>query len=326
MLLVLAAFGCSAGEEEAPAPAPEPAPAPAPASLPAPIAYRPGRELCRLANREVEESSGVAASSAHPGVFWTHNDSGGRPVLYAFNEKGEDLGAFRVADSSNTDWEDVCSFRAGDKSYLLAADTGDNARQRRRYELYICEEPESKPDGKAADGKLKLVRKVEFTYADGQSYDGESVAAEPGGRRVFLASRDRARAECRIFVLELYEDEQGSRPADRPKAREIARHPWRDVTAMDISRDGQRAMLQTYSEAYQFVRAPGQTWEQAFQGKPTVVALPRRQQGEGLAYGPDSRTLYLTSESSGPCPVYVLDPIEVQPGERSVQPGRPEAP
>jgi hypothetical protein len=81
MLLVLAAFGCSAGEEEAPAPAPEPAPAPAPASLPAPIAYRPGRELCRLANREVEESSGVAASSANPGVLWTHNDSGGRPVL-----------------------------------------------------------------------------------------------------------------------------------------------------------------------------------------------------------------------------------------------------
>ena len=40
----------------------------------------------------VGESSGVAASPAHPGVFWTVNDSGNDPVLFATDT----LGAFDV--------------------------------------------------------------------------------------------------------------------------------------------------------------------------------------------------------------------------------------
>ena len=35
--------------------------------------------------REVRESSGLAVSRAYPGVFWTHNDSGDRPRLYALD-------------------------------------------------------------------------------------------------------------------------------------------------------------------------------------------------------------------------------------------------
>jgi hypothetical protein len=298
LLALAAAGGRTSGGEAGPAPAP--------------VEYRPGRQIGRLANRAVVESSGLAASRVNAGVFWTHNDSGGRPELYAFNEKGEDLGTFHVPGGTNRDWEDIASFRSGGKGHLVVADTGDNARRHGRYTLYLCEEPELKPavagGARPAGGDLKLVRTVEFTYGDGGSYDGESVAVEPDGRRVYLASRDRADKECRIFVLDLYKGAEGAEPIENPKAREIARHAWRDVTAMDISGDGQRAVLQTYSEAYQFVRAPGQTWEQAFKGKPTVVALPPRPQGEGLSYGPDGRTLYLTSESATGCPLFILEP------------------
>src|ERR1044071_10089612 len=48
---------------------------------------------------EIHESSGVAVSRAHRGIFWTHNDSGD-PVLYAADEQGRTAGRVRVAGAA----------------------------------------------------------------------------------------------------------------------------------------------------------------------------------------------------------------------------------
>src|SRR5262245_20994043 len=40
--------------------------------------------LANLENQSVKESSGIAASRLNAGVFWTHNDSGDDPFIYAF--------------------------------------------------------------------------------------------------------------------------------------------------------------------------------------------------------------------------------------------------
>jgi len=40
----------------------------------------------------VRESSGVAASRAHAGVLWTHNDSGDDAYVYATDLAGADRG------------------------------------------------------------------------------------------------------------------------------------------------------------------------------------------------------------------------------------------
>ena len=47
-------------------------------------------------SRRVTESSGVVVSRIHPGVLWTHNDSGDGPYLYATDLQGDDHGAIRV--------------------------------------------------------------------------------------------------------------------------------------------------------------------------------------------------------------------------------------
>ena len=39
----------------------------------------------QLAEPRNEETSGLAVSHRTPGLLWTHNDSGGEPVLFALN-------------------------------------------------------------------------------------------------------------------------------------------------------------------------------------------------------------------------------------------------
>src|SRR5205085_1640483 len=66
-----------------------------------------------LAAPGLTESSGIVASRIHPGVYWTHNDSGNPPELFAVDERGRNLGVWRVSGASNVDWEDISSDAAG---------------------------------------------------------------------------------------------------------------------------------------------------------------------------------------------------------------------
>ena len=57
--------------------------------------------VCHLAHPKIHESSGLAVSHRHPGLFWTHNDSGDAPRLYAFDEQGRHHGTLRRAGSES---------------------------------------------------------------------------------------------------------------------------------------------------------------------------------------------------------------------------------
>src|SRR3954464_7281661 len=73
-------------------------------------AYRGPIQAGQLAEPQNKEASGLAPSHRMPGVLWTHNDSGGDPVLFAVNSDGSLRGRLRVDGVSNLDWEDIASF------------------------------------------------------------------------------------------------------------------------------------------------------------------------------------------------------------------------
>src|SRR5207253_735177 len=77
----------------------------------------------------IRESSGLSESRTHPGVYWTHNDSGHGPDVFALNSSGVQLGKVRVTGAQNRDWEDIASgpCPAGGGTCLYLADTGNNA-------------------------------------------------------------------------------------------------------------------------------------------------------------------------------------------------------
>src|SRR5215213_3894622 len=77
------------------------------ASVVAQHRYGPPVNIASLKDKSVSESSGLVASRRTPGVYWTHNDSGDGPFIYAFNSRGEASGVFRVTGAQARDWEDI---------------------------------------------------------------------------------------------------------------------------------------------------------------------------------------------------------------------------
>ncbi len=82
----------------------------------------PSLQIGTIRDDAIPESSGIAASRKYPGVFWTHNDSGNAPVLYAINREGKTINAFAVS-ASNRDWEDIC---IDDEGHLYIGEIGNN--------------------------------------------------------------------------------------------------------------------------------------------------------------------------------------------------------
>lgn len=299
------------------------------------IEYGAGRELCRLAHAEIIESSGLACGRYNQGVFWTHNDSGDQPRVFAFNLAGEDLGVFQVTGAQARDWEDMASVRIGRKAYLLLADVGDNAEKRKQYVIYIVEEPEIKSRGnkkrrkstknkknaaaKAARLRTAPAQALRFTYEDGK-HNCESVAVDPTTGVIYLVSKLSGK-ECKVYELAnpFLQSKAKKKKRERKRRRKkkgkaghvakaIATLNIPTTSGMDISPDGLRALVLTYGHAYEYTRAVDESWGEAFARPPRVIRLPRRKQGEAVGYGPDGKTIYLTSEipkgQTGLCPFF----------------------
>ena len=271
-----------------------------PTTAQGPIPYGPGKEIARLANPEITESSGLAPSRIRPGAFWTHNDAGDKPRLFAFNDKGADLGAYMIQGATAVDWEDMASFSIGKRPYLLVGDVGDNQVRRKSYTLYLVAEPPvaAEPPRPAS---LPLAARMDFTYEDGP-HNCESLAVDPVRREILLVSKT-AEAGCKVYVLPLPRE---ARVRDLV-AKAVATLQVPTTTAMDVSPDGLRAVVLTYTDAYEYTREAKEDWGAAFGRAPRTIRMPPRPQGESICYGPDGRTLYLTSERA-PSPLLQVSP------------------
>ena len=115
--------------------------------------------------KEVSETSGVFF---HNGRLWTHNDSGGKPILY-----GIDTTTFKItqrvtlANAKNKDWEDVCS--DGENVYI--GDFGNNKGNRKDLKIYILP-TSSIPD--SGDATLE-VDSINFSFGDQTEFDKRKV-------------------------------------------------------------------------------------------------------------------------------------------------------
>jgi hypothetical protein len=263
------------------------------------VPYGPGQELGRLANQAIDESSGLAPSYKHPGCFWTHNDSGGAPEIFLFDASGKDLGTYRLQDIDAFDWEDMVSFQADGRSYLVLCDVGNNGRAAGVQMLHVVEEPA--PDAAGGEGPrvVPVLRTIHYSYEDDHR-DCEAVGFDPSSRSLLFVTKERA-PESRVYEL--------AWPADDARTGRVATQvgtvQLRGVTGMDISPDGRRAVVLTYGNAFEYQRQDGQSWSEAFAQTPREICIPERIQGESICYGADGRALYLTSERV-PTPLWMI--------------------
>jgi hypothetical protein len=264
-------------------------------------------ELTGTLPQVLAESSGLAVSRTQPGVYWSHNDSGDDPRLYAIDMAGQVLATFNVAGADARDWEDMASgpcigdqapagsaAAAASPDCLYLADIGDNDRARQWLTVYVVVEPRLDASARTIDS-----RSFRYRYPNGPD-DAEALAVLPDGDvtivtkgrsgtiALFRLGRDAiARASVSGDVLSAeYAGDTGIRPDG-----EIGRL----ATGAAVSPDATTLAVRTYYEVF-FFRAVRDRGVVDWRGPAKPCHLGDAEpQGEAIDYL-DADTLLLTSE------------------------------
>jgi len=263
--------------------------------------YGSPAKLAQIANPEINESSGLVASRTTPGAYWTHNDSGDGPFIYALNTRGESLGTFRVTGATANDWEDISAGPGPqpNRSYLYIGDIGDNNANRRDIVVYRVLEPEltaaDKNSTKKQPRATAPAEAIHFVYPDGK-HDAEALMVHPSTGNLYIMTK-RALANSAV-----YEATAPLTPGKLTTLKKIADVHVPSIfggaiTGGSISPDGRRVALCDYFQGYEIVLPPSsKNFDDIWKQKMTGFDLGKRPQGESITYRLDGNALLATSE------------------------------
>ena len=144
----------------------------------------------------INETSGLEIYNNN---FITHNDSGGEPSLYVFNEKGEIIETIELNKNSsqqieNNDWEDITN----DNEYLFVADTGNNFGNRDNLNIIRV----SKKDSLIVDGVIEIsyLNQESFFSRPKHKYDAEALVIIDD--KIVLFSKDREGLNSDLYLID----------------------------------------------------------------------------------------------------------------------------
>jgi hypothetical protein len=192
-------------------------------------------KLGRIDHKAIAESSGLAASRKHPGVYWTHNDSGNGPYVFAIRQDGHFLAEYPVASARNTDWEAIA---ADDQGHLFVADIGNNDLKRDRALVYRLGEPDPAAAPRGRGPALKVGQLIRLKYPD-KPFDAESFFVFQG--KGYLVSKVLTGRHAGVYRFDL-----AAAGADATTLEHVCDLPIRSpVTDAAISDDGKRLAVMT---------------------------------------------------------------------------------
>ncbi|WP_067600715.1 hypothetical protein [Nocardiopsis listeri] len=225
----------------------------------------------------ISESSGLAPSLRHEGVWWTHNDSGDHPSeVYAVNEDGETVATVTL-NLERRDWEAVSVAEGPEgEPAVFVGDIGDNfGGGWPNIRVYHFAEPEVLGDMVLDPAVLT------FTYEDG-GRDAEGMMIDPRDGRLYVVSKE--------FSGGVYAAPENMAPEGENVLERIDSAPL-FATDAAFSADGTRYAIRTYW---------GVTIYDSTDGVPgTSVGsfdLPESDQGESIAFTPEGTALMAGTE------------------------------
>ena len=258
----------------------------------------------QLQSDELVEASGLARSQRNPELLWSMNDGGSKPRLHAFDGSGFQRGRIKVDGVKNRDWEDLSSFAVDGTPYLLVADTGDNDNNRKKVSLHVVLEPDLADDDKV---KADPAWSIDFRYPDGPR-DVEAVVADPANdRAVLLSKRDwppvlyevplHPRTAGTVVAKRLGTIERLPPPTRKDREQAVFTKEWHwQPTAMDLSPDGELAVVLTYRAVYLFHLDPGRSLYESLSGQAYSFGLGNFRNAESVAFSQDSNSIFVTLE------------------------------
>lgn len=234
----------------------------------------------------VIETSGLILKD---GLLWTHNDSGGKPTLFALDTSdGAVVRQLGIKQASNRDWEDI----ARDDTHIYIGDFGNNRGTRRDLKIYVV--PLAGLDQMEVPADT-----ISFEYPDqddfttrpqNHDYDMEAVIAM--GDSLFLFSKNWSDQKTRLYRLP---KEPGHYMADLVDSFEVEGL----ITGASFSQEDSLIVLTGYTRL--FTTFVWMLWDfknhDVFSGHKRRIELgiPFHQL-EAISWNPDGKYFFISNE------------------------------
>ncbi|MEV6616724.1 WD40 repeat domain-containing protein [Streptomyces sp. NPDC051051] len=247
-------------------------------ALAAPASAADGDKSFTIEDPRITESSGLAASRQHPGVYWTHNDSDDGPYLYAVDgSTGRTVARLTLTGIGTP--RDVEAISIGPDNRILVGDIGDNLGGTWPY-VWIYELPEPK---ELKDATVRATQYV-VTYSDG-ARDAESMIVHPKTGRVYIIDKK----------------EDGGHLYEGPaKLSASGKNVFRPVAPIDLwatdaalSPDGERLAVRGYFGGIDY------DWNAGVPKRLGRLDVPLQRQGESVTFSADGSKLMYGTEGAG---------------------------
>ena len=252
----------------------------------------------RLQTRAMDEISGIAASGLNNNIYYIHNDSGDTSRFFAIKPDGELKSTiyFKGDEKEKLGVKDCEDIAVGPgpvkgKSYVYLGDIGDNRAVRKYLTVYrMQEKPEWATDGHSAGDAVP----IHLKYPDGPR-DAETLMVDPIEKLLYIVSK-------REDSVKVYTSPLNYKPNDTVTLTKRATlffpgvklFKW--ITAGDISKDGQRVLIKSYTKVYYWKRPANEPIWKTIQRKPRELPYLEEKQGEAIGFTPDGKGYYTTSE------------------------------
>lgn len=274
------------------------------------------------ARAELVENSAATLSHTQPGVFFTVNDSGNDPWLFALDTTGADRGVWRVAGASNVDWESASvgpcaapvpgdTARASPSECVYIGDTGDNEARRPSRVVYRVAEPKAEQAGFTGD---VTAQPLIYSYADGP-HDVEAMYVAPNADTYLITKRRLTDATGRLRPALVFRLPADAWARGVPAIAQLVDSlpivpgsaPLRTITDASLSPDARYLAVRTYAQVYLF--ATDSLTGRVIGTIPPVVCNTMgigEWGGEGITWFGRSTTLLMTAEGRE-SPMYAVD-------------------
>lgn len=246
-------------------------------AVPVPAWAADGDSGFTIKDPRIKESSGLAASHLHPGIYWTHNDSDDGPYIYAVDSRtGETVATVTLSGVGRP--RDVEAISIGPGNRIYVADIGDNLDGSWPY-VWIYELPEPKVL------KNQTVRATQYVvkYSDG-ARNAESLVVHPKTGRVYII--DKKEDGGHLF--------EGPAHLSSSKANVFKPIAPVDLWATDaaFSPDGTQLAVRGYLGGISY------DWNGGKIKREGRLDVPLQGQGESVTYSADGKKLMYGSEGA----------------------------
>ena len=248
--------------------------------------FMPPKRLAELTHGKLSELSGLVASHKHPGMLWTHNDSGNGAEIFLVDTT-LNLKLTCILPAYNRDWEDIAVGPGPDpaKSYVYVGDIGDNDAVYPLKYIYRFEEPDLTPNKIA---KITSLDTITFRLADGKK-DSESLMIDPKNKSLYLVSK-------REKPVYLYELPFPQSTTDTLVAQKKISLPITQIVSAGVSSKGDEILMKNYEHIYYWKVKQGETIEKALARIPNEVDYDPEPQGEAITWAANGSGFYTISE------------------------------